>query len=202
MTRLRNPVTGLFASKQDLGIKKMMTQMLGAAKFSADTFNQLRDDHSATLQSVILVPIVGLCYGLGLGLFGFFVAGFSFNETIVVTVLSLASAATIALIWSAANFLIVTRLFNRTISYPDLTRPFLFSWTPGILFILLSSPIPIVSEGLRILATAWVGVASIFALRHAGGLSIQQSMLAFIISILILVFAQIVFESLLPLLFT
>jgi hypothetical protein len=195
-------MTGLFAAKQDLNIKRMVTYMIGAAKFNADTFKQLRDDSATTLQSIILVPIIGLCYGIGLGLNGFFVAGFSMNETVLVTLLSLVSAGIIAIIWSITTFLIVTKLFNRSIGYPSLTRPFLFSWTPGVLFIVLLSPNPIVSEGFRILATAWVGVASIFAVRHASGLTLQQSMITFIVSILILVFAQIVFESLLPLFFT
>ena len=195
-------MTGLFAAKQDLNIKRMVTSMVGAARFNADILKQLRDDPTKTLESILLVPLTGLCYGLGLGLNGFLVAGLSANETVLVIVLGPISAAIIAILWSLTNFLIVTKLFNRTIGYSSLTRPFLYSWTPGILFILLLSPNPFISEGFRILATAWVGVASIFAVRHAGGVSLQQSMITFILSVLILVFAQIVLESLLPLLFT
>ena len=195
-------MTGLFAAKQDLNIKRMVTNMIGAARFNAGTLKQLRDDPTKTLQSILLVPLTGLCYGLGLGLNGAIVAGLSANETVLVIVLGLISAGIIAILWSLTNFLIVTKLFNRTIGYSDLTRPFLFSWTPGTLFILLLSPNPFVSEGFRILATAWVGVASIFAVRRAGGMTLQQSMITFIMSILTLVFAQIVLESLLPLIFT
>ena len=195
-------MTGLFAAKQDLNIKRMVISMVGAARFNADTLKQLRDDPTKTLQSILLVPLTCLCYGLGLGGNGFRVAGLPANETILVIVLGLVSAGIIAILWSLTNFLIVTKLFNRTITYAGLTRPFLFSWTPGLLFILLLSPNPFVSEGFRILATAWVGVASIFAVRHAGGMSLQQSMITFILSILILVFAQIILESLLPLLFS
>lgn len=195
-------MTGLFTAKQDLNIKRIVTSMVGAARFNADILKQLRDDSTKSLQSILLVPLTGLCYGLGLGLNGFLVAGFSVNETVLVIVLGLISAGIIAIVWSSTNFLIVTKLFNRTIAYPNLTRPFLFSWTPGVLFILLLSPTPFVSEGFRTLATAWVGVASIFAVRHAGGMTLQQSMITFILSILILVFAQIAFESLLRLLLT
>jgi hypothetical protein len=195
-------MTGLFAAKQNQSLKRMMAHMLGAAKFNADTFKQLREDPTTTLQSIILVPITGLCYGIGLGLYGFFIVSFSASETVLVILLSLISAGIIAIIWSLTTFLIVTKLFNRSISYPSLTRPFLFSWSPGLLFVLLSSPNSFVSEGIRILATAWVGVASIFAVRYAGGLTLQQSMITFIMSILILVFTQIALESLLPLFFT
>lgn len=193
-------MTGPFAIKQDLSLKRLLTNMIGSARFNADILKQLRDDPTKTLQSILLVPLTGLCYGLGLGLNGFLVAGLSANETVLVIVLGLISAGIIAILWSLTNFLIATKLFNRTIGYSSLTRPFLFSWTPGILFILVLGPNPFVSEGFRILATVWVGVASIFAVRHAGGLTLQQSMITFILSILILVFAQIVLESLLPLL--
>jgi hypothetical protein len=195
-------MTGLLAAKQNLSLKRMTTHMLGAAKFNADTYRQLRDDPSTTLQSIIIVPITGLCYGIGIGLNGFFVAGFSVNETVLVIMLSLISASIIAIIWYSTTFLLIAKLFNRSIGYSSLARPFLFSWSPGLFFVLLLSPNLFVSEGFRILATAWVGVASIFAMRHAGGLTLQQSMMTFIMSILVLVFAQTVFESLLLPVFT
>lgn len=195
-------MTGLFAEKQDLSIKKMLIRMFGASRFKSETFKELKDDPHATLQSFLLVPITGLCYGLGLSLFGLFVVGFSASTTVLITLLGLVLGCSIALIWSLTSFLIVNKLFNRTISYLSLARPFFFSWSPGLLFILLLIPNPLVSEGVRVLASAWVGVASVFAVKHAGGLSFQQSMMTFIISILTLVLAQIILESLLPSLIT
>ena len=192
-------MTGLFAAKQDLSIKRMVKNMLGAARFNADTYKNLRDDPTKTLQSILLIPLTGLSYGIGLGLNGFLVVGLLPSETVLVIVLGLISAGVIAILWSLTNFLIVTKLFARTIGYSSLTRPFLFSWTPGLLYILLLSPNMFVSEVFRTLATAWVGVASVFAVRHAGGITFQQSMITFILSIWILVFTQILLESLLPL---
>lgn len=195
-------MTGLFAAKQDFNIRKMIGRMLGAAKFSSTTFKELRDDSSATFQSIILAPITGLCYGVGLSLFIFQAIGLSLNEAILVVVLGLVSACIIALTWSATTYAVVTRIFRRTISYPNLARPFLFSWTPGLLFILLAIPNPSVSDAFRAVATAWVAVSSIFAVRYSSDLTVQQSMITFILSVLILVFAVIIVSSLLPLFFS
>ena len=195
-------MTELLASKQDLNFKKIAERMIGAARLSRETFSELRDDQSATIQSVSLIPIIGFCYGSGLGFFGYLVGQFNLAETLLVILGSLGSAAVISLIWSAASFLTVTRLFHRTINYWGLTRPLLFSWTPGLLFIVLLTPIPIVSDLFRIAVTAWIAIASIFAVKHAAGLSLQQSMLTFIMSILILVLAQAILGSVLALFLT
>lgn len=194
-------MTGLFRAKQDLSLRTMISRMLGAAKFNGNTFKELRGNPSTTLQTLTLAPTIGLCYGVGLGVFIFLEAGLPLIEGVLLIILSLVSACIIAFLWSAITYALVTKLFRRTISYPNLARPFLFSWTPGLLFIMLSIPNPFVSEFFRVVATAWVAIASIFAVRHAAELTIQQSMMTFIISVLILVFALTLVDSLLPLFF-
>jgi hypothetical protein len=188
-------MTWPFATGQDLNLKKMVSRMLKAARLDGDTFRELRDDPSATAQSIFLVATVSLCYGAGLSLFGFFVAGISAIELLTSTLTDLLVGIGIALVWSGITFLIVTKLFRRTIGYWGLARPFFFSWAPGLLFILMSSPIPIISEIIRAAGTAWIGVASVFAVKHAAGFSLQQSMLTFMIGALVLIFIQ----SLVPL---
>ena len=183
-------MTWPFATRQDLNLKRMLSRMLKAARLDGDTFRELRDDASTTVQSVSLVAIIGLCYGGGLGFFGFFVAGISLLDTFTIILIGLFSAVIIAFVWSGTTFLIVTKLFRRTIGYWGLARPFFFSWAPGLLFILMSSPIPIISEIIRAVGTAWIGVASVFAVKHAAGFSVQQSMLTFIVSVLVLIFIQ------------
>src|SRR5713101_2795759 len=177
-------MTGLFATTQDFNLKKMGSRMLRAARLDGETFRQLRDDPSATAQSVLVVAIIGLCYGAG---FGFFLAGTSLLDVLTITLIGLFSALIIAFVWSGTTFLIVTKLFRRTIGYWGLSRPFFFSWAPGLLFILMSSPLPILSEIIRAVGAAWIGIASVFAVKHAAGFSTQLSMLTFIICILILV---------------
>jgi hypothetical protein len=188
-------MTWPFATKQDLDLKKMVSRMLKAARLDGDTFRELRDDPSSTAQSIFLVAMVSLCYGVGLSVFGFFVVGISALGVLTFTLTDLLVGISIALVWSGITFLIVTKLFRRTIGYWGLARPFFFSWAPGLLFILMASPIPAISEIIRAVGTAWIGVASVFAVKQAAGFSVQQSMLTFIISVLVLIFIQ----SLVPL---
>ena len=175
-------------SKQDFNLRRMGSRMLKAARFDGDTFRELRDDPSGTAQSLSLVAIVGLCYGAGLGLFGFFIAGISVLETLTITLIGLLAAILIALVWSATSLLIVTKLFRRRIGYWGFARPFFFSWTPGLLFILMSGPIPIVFEITRATSTVWISIASVFAVKNAAGISTQQSMLTFMASTISLIF--------------
>ena len=177
-------MTGPFATAQDFNLKKMGSRMLRAARLDGETFKQLRDDPSATAQSVLLVAIIGLCYGAG---FGFFLAGTSLLDVLTITLIGLFSALAIAFVWSGTTFLIVTRLFRRTIGYWGLSRPFFFSWAPGLLFVLMSSPITILFEVIRAVGAAWIGISSVFAVKHAVGFSTQQSMLTFVICVLLLV---------------
>src|SRR2546425_7559389 len=191
-------MTWPFATRQDLNLKRMMSRMLKAARLDSDTFRELRDDASTTVQFISIVAIIGLCYGAGLGFFGFFVAGISILEIFTIVLIGLFSAVIIAFVWSGTTFLIVTKLFRRTIGYWGLARPFFFSWAPGLLFILMSSPIPVVFEIIRAAGTAWIGVASVFAVKHAAGFSAQQSMLTFIIGALVLIFMLAFIQSLVP----
>jgi len=177
-------MTGLFATTQDFNLKKMGSRMLRAARLDGETFRQLRDDPSATAQSLLVVAIIGLCYGAG---FGFFLAGTSLLDVLTITLIGLFSALVIALVWSGATFLIVTRLFRRTIGYWGLSRPFFFSWSPGLLFVLMSGPITILFEVIRAVGVAWIGISSVFAVKHAVGFSTQQSMLTFIICVILVI---------------
>jgi hypothetical protein len=170
--------------------------MVKAARFNGETFRELRDDPSSTAQSVSLIAIVGLCYGAGLGIFGFFVAGISMLEILTITLIGLTAAIVIALVWSATSLLIVRKLFRRGIGYSGFARPFFFSWTPGLLFILMSVPIPIVYEIARATGTVWIGIASVFAVKKAAGISTQQSMLTFITSTVSLIFVGALILSL------
>jgi len=184
LERDADTMTGLFATTQDFNFKKMGSRMLRAARLDGETFRQLRDDPSATAQSLLVVAIIGLCYGAG---FGFFLAGASLLDVLTITLIGLFSALVIAFVWSGTTFLIVTKLFRRKIGYWGLSRPFFFSWAPGLLFVLMSGPITILFEVIRAVGVAWIGISSVFAVKHAVGFSTQQSMLTFIICVILAV---------------
>jgi hypothetical protein len=177
--------------RQDLDFKKMAIRMLKAARFNADNFRQLRDSPDATAQSILIIPVIGLCYGSGLGLFFHFEFGLSLLETSLVAAVALIAAFIIAFVWSGTTFLIVTRLFHRTIGYGALARPFFFAWTPGLLFIVVATPLPVISAIFQAAGTVWIAAASVFAVKYAVGISTQQSMLTFIISAVILLLIQL-----------
>ena len=181
-------MTGRFATRQDLSLRRMGYRMLKAARLNSDTFRELRDDPSTTAQSMSLAGIIGLCYGAGLGVFGYFNGDFSALGTFVITLTGLLAGVSIAFLWSWTTFLIVTRLFRKNITYSQLARPFLFAWSPGLLFILMVTPSPLISEISRAVGTVWIVVANVFAVKNAVGISIQQSMLTFIASIVSLIF--------------
>lgn len=151
-----------------------------------ENFEQLRDDPSATTQALLVIPIVGICYGAGFGLFGYFVAGFSVFETLLVTLIGLLGSFIVAFIWSGTTFLVVTKLFHQPIAYASLARPFFFAWSPGIIFILTLTPFPFLSDLARAIGTAWMIIASVYAVKHSVKFSTQNSLLTFIISALVL----------------
>src|SRR5207245_5977480 len=100
-------MTWPFATRQDLNLKRMISRMSKAARLDSDTFRELRDDASTTVQSVSLVAIIGLCYGAGLGFFGFFVAGISVLDILEIVLIGLFSVVVIAFFCSGLSFLIV-----------------------------------------------------------------------------------------------
>jgi len=175
-------------SKQDFNLRRMGSRIVKVARLNGETSRELRDDPSATAQSVSLIAIIGLCYGAGIGLFGFFIAEISMLEILTIMLIGLLAAILIALVWSVTSFLIVTKLFRGRIGYWAFARPFFFSWAPGLLFILMSCPVPIVFEIVRATSTVWIGIASVFAVKNAVGISTQQSMLTFITSTISLIF--------------
>src|SRR5215472_11947022 len=131
----------------------MAVRMERAARLKRDTFEQLRDDPSATAQALLVIPIVGTCYGAGFGLFGYLVAGFTALETVLVTLVGLLGSLIIAFIWSGTTFLVVTKIFHQPISYASLARPFFFAWSPGIVFVLTLTPILVLSDLARVVGT-------------------------------------------------
>jgi hypothetical protein len=181
-------MTWPFATRQDLNLKKMVSRMLKASRLNGDTFRELRDDPSATVQSVSLVAIIGLSYGVGLGLAGFFIAGTSLLDTFTIILIAMSSAIIIALVWLGMAFLIITKVFRGRIGYSALARPFFFSWSPGLLFIFMSVPTPAVSNITRAVGTAWIVVANVFAVKNSVGISTPQSMLTFMISAISMIF--------------
>ncbi len=165
--------------------RTMLHRMWKVARLDRDTIEDLKSDSRATPQAVAIVILAGLSYGLGFSLF--------LGTTLKIVLFAAAAWITLGLLtgflWLSLTFVIGTRLFRGTTNYWGLARPFFFAWSPGLLFVLISVPMPLIPEIARAIAGAWIIIASVFAVKHSMGLETHQSLLTFIL--VFLVFAGI-----------
>lgn len=159
--------------------------MWRVARLDRNTIEDLKSDSRATPQAIAIVILVGLSYGLGSGL--------SVGATLDVLLFALVSGILLGLLtgflWLSLTFVLGTKLFRGVANYWGLARPFFFAWSPGLLFVLMSVPTPLIQGLARAAATAWTIISSVFAVKHGMGLETQQSLTIFIL--VFLVFAAI-----------
>lgn len=134
----------------------LLKRMLGAMFLDPMTFEDVEADHGANLQAFLVVLLSALAYGIGAStsLPSLFLIMFSF-------VLGW-------LIWAFLISWIGTRLLPepQTRSGPgELLRTLGFASTPGLLAI--AGLIPLAGPYMRWLASAWMLVAAIMAIRQA-----------------------------------
>ncbi len=164
----------------------MWSRMLKAARFDSATFIDLKLDQRANGQAVAVLTLASLSYGIGSA---FLIDG----QDSVQSPARFLPSTLVWTIWfflmfssfSITAFLVGTRLLKGTTSFTGLARPVFFSTSPGPLFLLLSIPSPDISNSIRAALSGWVLVAGVYAVKHAMGFSIQKSMLAFIIFVLV-----------------
>ena len=165
--------------------------MWKVARLDRDTIEDLKSDSGSTRQAVAIVILAGLSYGLGLSLF--------LGTTVEIILFTLAAGILLGLLigflWLSLTFVIGTRLFRGVTTYWGLARPFFFAWSPGILFVLMSVPTPLIPEIARATAGAWIIISSVFAVKHSMGLETQQSLLIFILVFFVSVGILILFGS-------
>ncbi len=156
----------------------MLNRMLKAARLDKEIFLVLKQDDKATTEALGVVILTGVCYGLG---FSLFIGAGLFGALLGATV-GAAAGILVAFVWLSLTFLVGTRLFGGVADYWGLARPFFFSWSPGVLFLLTSVPIPLFSQVAGGVATGWIVVASVVAVKNSTGLDNQRSLLTFILT--------------------
>jgi Yip1 domain len=159
--------------------------MAGAARLNGSIFRSLREDSNATGQSLLVVAITGLSFGLG---FAFSLGG-DLEGTLVGGVFGVAASIVLGFVWVSLTFLIATRLFRGSASYWGLARPLFFSTSPGLIFLLTLVPNVSVQEIFRALGLAWIAIASVSAVKNAFGFDSQRGFMTFIIVAFILFIA-------------
>ena len=156
-----------------------------AARFDGKTFLELKDDTTLTAQAFGVLALVSLAYGIG------FTAVTARGEDIspamlVVMILNfMISFLFTIFVWSMTTFLVGTKLFRGVTTFKGLLRPIFFSTAPGLLFVLMVIPFTLVSQAVAAVAWVWIIVAGVFAVKNAMGISVQLSMMTFIIYVLI-----------------
>ena len=136
----------------------MIRRMIGAAKLSAETFEEVEADSSATKQAMLVVVIVAVATGIGLiGTGG--ISGLIFG--IIVGVAGWAA-------WSWITFFIGTKMLRTGATEADwgqLARTLGFAQTPGVFKVV--GFIPVVGPIVFALAAIWQLFAMIIAIRQA-----------------------------------
>lgn len=145
------------------GDRSMIARMMGAARLSVDTYEDVEADTSATSQALTVVLLVGVCGGLG-SLIQKAMQG-STGAGVVGLITGIIGALIGWALWSYTTYFIGTRLFNGTATPGELLRTIGFAQSPGILNILLF--IPGIGPVISIVVSIWLLIAGVVAVRQA-----------------------------------
>jgi hypothetical protein len=160
----------------------MLSRMSGAARLRGKVFRALREDHDATGQSLVVLAIAGLSFGLGFA----FSLGADLGATLIGGIFGVAASILLGFVWTSLTFIVGTRLFRGSTSYWGLARPLFFSTSPGLIFLLTLVPNVSVQEIFRVLGIAWMAIAGVSAVKNALGFDSQRGFMTFIVVAFIL----------------
>ena len=167
------------------------------SKLNRDGVLELKADKTATGQSIGLLVLVGLSYGIGYSLFTEFQNGIiSPYGIIVFTLVNMFTVCFAAFVWAATLFLVGTRIFQGKTSFWELSRPLFFSTGPLLLFALISIPVYAFYASLTLVLVAWYIAAQVFVLKQVMGFNTYRTFLTFTVGFLSLLFLSLVFLGL------
>lgn len=168
--------------------------MKQTARLDQDAVLQLKADKSATGQSIAVLVLAALSYGIGFSLLSEFRSNsISPYGIIVGTLTGMVSVSFAGFVWSAMAFIVGTKLFQGKTSYWELARPLFFSAGPFFLFILLAVPFYPLQVAVTLIVAVWVVLAQGFALKQVMGYNLQRTILTITVGLLILVVIELQF---------
>ena len=138
----------------------MLSRMLGAARLSVDTFEDVERDSSATIQALIVVIIVALASGIGELLSGE-------ADILRALVFGLIRGIISWAIWALIAMFVGTKILKTEQTEADwgqLARGTGFAQTPGILTVLVF--VPAVGTTIGLIALFWQLAAMVVAVRQ------------------------------------
>ena len=139
----------------------MLIRMLGAARLSVDTFEDVERDSSATIQALIVVIIVALASGIGELLSGE-------ADILRALVFGLIRGIISWAIWALIAMFVGTKILKTEQTEADwgqLARGTGFAQTPGILNVLVF--VPAVGWVIGLLALVWQWAGMVIAVRQS-----------------------------------
>ena len=139
----------------------MLARMLGAARLSSDTFEDVEKDSGATIQALLVVIIVAIATGIG---------GILSGETELLDGLLFGVIRGLVtwIVWALLALLVGTTILKSEGTEADwgqIARGTGFAQTPGVLNILVV--IPMVGGIISLLVLVWQLAAMVVALRQS-----------------------------------
>jgi hypothetical protein len=155
----------------------MLSRMLGAARLSVDTFEDVERDSSATIQALIVVIIVALASGIG-NLIGGLISGEV--DIVDALVFGIIRGAVTWLLWALLTLVVggyILKTEATEVNWGQMARVTGFAQSPGILNILVF--IPQVGAVITTLVFFWQWAAMVVGVRQ--GLDYTSTLRAFFV---------------------
>lgn len=155
---------------------------------------ELKADKTATGQSIGLLVLAGLSYGIGFTLLIEIRSGTVSPYGIIVgTLVNMFSVCFAAFVWAATLFIVGTKVFQGKTSFWELSRPLFFSTGPFLLLGLISIPVWAFYVPLTLVVVGWLIASQVFVLKQVMGFNTYRTILTFTVGFLILLFVWLQF---------
>src|SRR5437870_143590 len=145
--------------------RTMLDRMVKSARLNRDTFLELKEDSTATVQALTVLALAGASFGFG------FAAAIGYNTIGILLGAVFGAVVSIALgiVWVSLTFLIGRSLFGGRSNYWSLARP-VFSTSPGLIFLIMSIPVSPIPDVARAIGVAWIAISTVIAVKSAMGI--------------------------------
>lgn len=162
----------------------LIDRMFRAARLDVNLYEEVERDTAATNQALLVVVLVAVAGGIG-SLTTQGIGGLLFG--IVVSVIVWA-------VWAFLTFWIGTTFLGGTATWGELLRTLGFAYTPGVLNIF--GIIPGLGQIISLVASIWILVAGIIAVRQALDFSTAKAVITVIIGWVIMIVLTFVLTAL------
>ena len=171
----------------------MFTRMRKTSTLDRSMVLELKDNRTATGQSIAVLVFTALAIGLGSTLQGELLSNSVSVYGIIVGGLGgIITGCFAAFVWCGTLFLVGTKLFQGKTSFWELARPMFFSSTPALLFILIAIPVPLLYRSVAVVAAVWVILLQGFVLKQVMGFDIRRTVLTITVGFMILLFVYLI----------